>query len=143
MMQPRGILETVVYARDLGAARRFYVDVLGLEVYAEQADRHVFFRCGSGMFLVFNPDTTAKEVTTVNGSDIPLHGATGVGHMAFVMTEVEIKSWRTQLGQHGVPIESEVVWPNGAISLYFRDPAGNVLELATPRLWGLSEEKFE
>jgi catechol 2,3-dioxygenase-like lactoylglutathione lyase family enzyme len=141
-MHPRGILETAIYARDLDAARRFYVEVLGLTVHAEQTGRHVFFRCGHGMLLIFNPDTTLTEVTTVNGSNIPLHGATGVGHMAFVMTEAEIESWRVQLKRHSVPIESEIFWPNGARSLYFRDPAGNVLEFATPRLWGLSEEQF-
>ena len=26
-------------------------------------------------------------------------------------------------------------WPNGARSLYFRDPAGNSVEIAEPRLW--------
>ena len=38
----------------------------------------------------------------------------------------------------GVAIESEVDWPSGGTSLYFRDPAGNVLELAPPTLWGVT-----
>ena len=139
-MSPPGILETAVYCRDLDAARRFYCEVLGLELFAEQRGRHLFFRCGRGVLLVFNPDATASEVTTVNGSAIPLHGATGPSHMAFAVREAELDGWRTRLASAGVAIESEVVWPRGGQSLYFRDPAGNSLELATPRLWGLSED---
>jgi catechol 2,3-dioxygenase-like lactoylglutathione lyase family enzyme len=138
-MQPHAVLETALYARDLAAARRFFVEVLGMEVLAEQADRHVFFRCGRGMLLVFNPDSTAHEVTTVNGVDIPLHGVHGPTHMAFAMRESEIDAWRDRLRRAGVVIDSEVSWPAGGHSLYFRDPAGNVLELATPRLWKLPE----
>src|SRR5262245_52643972 len=138
-MRPRGVLETAVYARDLDAARRFYGEVLGLELLSEQRGRHVFFRCGRGVFLVFHPDTTATERTRVNGSLIPLHGVAGPSHMAFAISESELAAWRERLEQSGVVIESEVNWPNGGQSLYFRDPAGNSIELATPRLWGLAE----
>jgi catechol 2,3-dioxygenase-like lactoylglutathione lyase family enzyme len=34
-----------------------------------------------------------------------------------------------------VPVESEVSWPQGGRSLYFLDPDGMVVELATPGLW--------
>ncbi len=30
----------------------------------------------------------------------------------------------------------EVNWDQGGTSLYFRDPAGNSIELAPPTLWG-------
>jgi len=46
------VLEACLYATDLDAAERFYVDVLGLERYSGMPGRHVFFRCGAGMFLV-------------------------------------------------------------------------------------------
>ena len=35
-MTPAGILETVLYARDLGATEDFYRDVLGLEPFAKR-----------------------------------------------------------------------------------------------------------
>jgi len=66
---------------------------------------------------------------------IPLHGARGPGHLAFRAPKRELPAWRRRLSEAGVPIESEVVWPNGARSIYFRDPAGNSLELATPDMW--------
>ena len=38
-----------------------------------------------------------------------------------------------------VAIEQTMDWPRGGRSFYFRDPAGNSLELATPKIWGLPE----
>ena len=40
------------------------------------------------------------------------------------------------LAASGVAVEQEVVWPRGGRSLYFRDPAGNAVELVTPGVWG-------
>jgi len=133
------VLEACLYADDLDAAERFYVQVLGLERYSSVPGRHVFFRCGAGMFLVFNPARTSGEASVVGGAIVPTHGATGPGHVAFAVPDSEIPAWRTRLEQAGVPIESEVTWPRGGRSLYFRDPAGNCLELASPKLWGLRD----
>jgi len=49
----------------------------------------------------------------------------------------EIESaWQQQLRHHNIAIESEVNWAPGVRSLYFRDPLGHLVELATPGLWG-------
>jgi hypothetical protein len=56
--------------------------------------------------------------------------------MAFVVPPAELDDWRRHLASCGVPIETEVNWPEGGCSLYFRDPAGNSIELAPPTLWG-------
>ncbi len=133
-----GVLETCVYATDLAAAERFYTDALGLSVVGRAANRHVFFRCGEGVFLVFNPDVTAVEATAVGGVGV-LHGARGPGHVAFRVRDDEIPTWRERLRARGVAIEAEVAWPEGARSIYFRDPAGNSVELASPRIWGIAE----
>lgn len=134
-MQAKSILETSVYVSDLEAAERFYTEVMGLQPHVKEEGRHVFFRCGDAMFLVFDPKTTA----TFNPKFPKMgpHGAVGPGHVAFRCEEAELDSWRAHLAAHGVEIESEVTWPNGGFSVYFRDPAGNSLELATPALWGL------
>jgi catechol 2,3-dioxygenase-like lactoylglutathione lyase family enzyme len=47
----------------------------------------------------------------------------------------DIEAWREQLVKAGVAIEADFTWPNGARSIYFRDPAGNSVEIAEPRLW--------
>jgi catechol 2,3-dioxygenase-like lactoylglutathione lyase family enzyme len=94
----------------------------------------VFFRCGAGVFLVFHPEATATP-----GGPTPPHGARGPGHLAFAVPEAELPAWRERLAAHAVALETEVAWPRGGRSLYFRDPAGNSVELATPAVWGLAE----
>ena len=138
-MRLLGILETCICSPDLEAAERFYTTVFGLEVISRVRGRHVFFRCGQGVFLVFDPKQTSTAITTVAGTPIPLHGTQGAGHTAFAIKEAELDAWRARLDQLGVPIEVEIAWPEGCHSIYVRDPAGNSIELATPRLWGLPE----
>lgn len=133
-MKAKEILETCLYADDLRAVEEFYRSILGLEVIARSAGRHVFFRCGNRVFLIFNPAKTLEL-----GTDFPPHGTNGPGHAAFAVRMNELPAWRTFLEQNGVTIESEVTWPGGGRSLYFRDPAGNSLELATPKIWGIDE----
>ena len=139
-MQLRGILETAVYATDLDAAQDFYGRVLGLPLISRAAGRHVFFRCGEDVFLVFNAAETEVQHSTVGGGIVPPHGAHGPSHMAFRVREDEIPAWREHLVSEGVAIESEITWPRGGRSIYFRDPAGHSIELASPKLWGLAEE---
>jgi catechol 2,3-dioxygenase-like lactoylglutathione lyase family enzyme len=139
-MKVRGVLESCLYATDLAAAERFYTSVLGLEVLSHVADRHIFFRCGQGVLLIFNPERTRAEQTAVGGSLVPLHGTEGAGHLAFAVAEAELDAWRERLLGLDVQIESEVSWPRGGRSLYFRDPAGNSIELAQPGIWALSEQ---
>jgi catechol 2,3-dioxygenase-like lactoylglutathione lyase family enzyme len=127
------VLETCLYARDLDAARWFYGRVLGLELLMEQPGRHLFFRCGAGMLLVFDPEATLR--TDGDARAVP-HGATGPGHVAFAIPEADLPRWRQRIRDEGVELEAEVEWPRGGRSLYVRDPAGNSIELATPSLWG-------
>jgi catechol 2,3-dioxygenase-like lactoylglutathione lyase family enzyme len=131
------VLETCLYATDLAAAERFYSGVLRLDAFARAEGRHVFFRCGEAVFLVFNPDVTGAAPGAVGGVPVPAHGARGAGHVAFAVAEAELPAWRERLGAAGVEVEAEIEWPRGGRSLYVRDPAGNSVELATPRIWGL------
>jgi catechol 2,3-dioxygenase-like lactoylglutathione lyase family enzyme len=127
-----GILETCLYVDDLIAAEEFYTRILGVKPFSRVEDRHVFFQLGHSMLLLFNPYQTVKP-----GGDVPPHGAHGPGHVAFAVAPDNIPRWREHLQQQEVAIEVEVVWPSGGQSLYFRDPSGNSLEVATGRVWGL------
>lgn len=66
---------------------------------------------------------------------MPPHGARGPGHLCLSANTAQITLWRARLTAAGHPVEADFDGPNGARSLYFRDPAGNSLELAEPRLW--------
>jgi catechol 2,3-dioxygenase-like lactoylglutathione lyase family enzyme len=132
MDEIQGIVETGVYVDDLDRAVAFYHDVLGLPVLSREDGRHVFFRAGAAtVLLVFLAETTRK------GDVLPAHGASGPGHFAFGVPAGSLSAWRERLARHGVAIEKEVDWPRGGRSLYFRDPAGNSVEILTPRVWGL------
>ena len=133
-MQPKAILESAVYAADLAAAEAFYAGLLGLTVIAKVPGRHVFFRVGAGVLLVFNPEATV--VPSLNPAlPVPTHGARGQGHVCFAASRDEIADWHRRLAAAGVEVEAEFDWPNGARSLYVRDPAGNSVEFAEPGLW--------
>ena len=53
-----GILETVLYAADLDAVEGFYRDILGLDLFTKVPGRHLFYRCGNQVLLIFNPEAT-------------------------------------------------------------------------------------
>ena len=135
-MSPAGILETVLYAKDLEATEAFYREVLGLEPFAKLGGRHLFYRCGGQVFLIFNPDAT-EVAPAPDALPVPPHGARGPGHICFRATAAEIDAWVERLRAKGVAVESDFEWPRGGRSIYFRDPAGNCLEFAEPRIWGL------
>lgn len=132
-MSGPAILEAALYAEDLEAAEAFYSGVLGLEVVLRKEGAHVFFRCAGAILLVFDPRAT--EGQGGGALPVPPHGARGAGHLCLAAGGAEIEGWRARLESAGIAIEADFRWPNGARSLYVRDPAGNSLEFAEPRLW--------
>jgi catechol 2,3-dioxygenase-like lactoylglutathione lyase family enzyme len=137
-MKPSGILESALYVDDLDRAEAFYRDVLGLEPIAAVKGRHVFFRCGDGILLVFNAEETARPLPPGARFPVPPHGASGQGHLCFRAEAAEIEAWRGRLESLGIAIEADFTWPSGGRSIYFRDPSGNSLEFAEPGIWGIA-----
>lgn len=133
-MKIKAIVETAIYVDDLLAAETFYGAILGLPVMGKEPGRHVFFQVGmANVLLVF------MAAATLKGGLLPPHGASGPGHFALGIEAESLDAWRKHLRDRGVSIEREVEWPRGGKSLYFRDPAGNSVELLTPGLWGLPD----
>jgi catechol 2,3-dioxygenase-like lactoylglutathione lyase family enzyme len=128
------VAEAVLYVDDLPAAVAFYRDVLGLPVSASFAD---------AAFLQAGPDSTVilfdRAGLARRKSQIPHHGAEGPGHVALAVAGADMDTWREKLLASGVNIEHEQDWPQGTHSIYFRDPAGNSVELIEddhyPRVW--------
>lgn len=127
------VLETCLYVDDLACAEQFYGQTLGLSCVSRSEGRHAFFRIGRGMLLIFDPRASSDP-----DSKLPPHGASSGGHVAFAVEQRELPAWQARLDEAGVAIEQVVVWPSGDRSLYFRDPAGNSLELTSPAIWGIA-----
>ena len=129
-----GVLETAIYVDDLGRARAFYSQVLSLECVLDTPRMLTFAVAPAQVLLVFRRGMTADDAETPGGL-VPGHHAEGPAHFAFAIGAEAYELWKAHLQALGVPLRSEVRWPKGGRSLYFDDPDGNVLELATPGLW--------
>ncbi|MGX5848545.1 VOC family protein [Mesorhizobium sp. PL10] len=136
-MQPSAILESALYVTDLHAAETFYRDVIGLEPLGKVENRHVFFRCGAGVLLLFNAEATKIPPAPDARLKVPPHGTVGEGHLCFAASADELAGWKEHLQAKKIAIESEFEWPQGGRSIYIRDPSGNSIEFAEPRIWGL------
>lgn len=128
------VLETSLYFDDLDAAKRFYGEVLGLSPMFED-DRLAACPIGAqSVLLMFRRGHTADD-TRIPGGTVPGHEGQGRGHVAFAIDADALSDWEAHLARHDVAIESRVDWAKGGRSLFFRDPEGNLLEVATPGLW--------
>ena len=129
-----GLLETSLYVADLDRAAAFYEQVLGLRVML-RSPRLVALDAGrQGVLLLFLAGATSEDVVEAAGT-IPGHEGTGRLHMAFAVPAENLDAWRARLAGAGVALTGEMAWPRGGTSLYFSDPDGHVIELATPGLW--------
>jgi len=97
-------------------------------------DRFCAFRVQNDVLLLFKKNGS-EEPVRLPGGLIPPHATQGAGHFALAVASDDLEDWRIRLREHGILIESEMHWERGGISLYFRDPDNNLVELATPGVW--------
>lgn len=129
-----GLLETALYVDDMERAVSFYEQVLELRCML-RGERLTAFDAGrQGVLLLFRRGASLEDTHTPDGV-LPGHDGMGKLHMAFAIPAESYEAWQKHLGVAGVKIRGEMRWPKGGRSLYFEDPDGNVLELATPGLW--------
>ncbi len=128
------MLETGLYVDDLRRAATFYEGVMGLRPMLAD-DRFIAYPLDGTVLLLFKRGTADAPLHLPFGGTIPAHDGAGRLHFAFTIAAEDLEAWRAHLAAHAVAIEGEVHWPRGATSLYFRDPDGNLAEIATPGLW--------
>ena len=129
------ILETALYCDDLERAAAFYRDVLGLAIL-DAGPRLVAMDAGrASVLLLFKRGATLQGADLGKEGRIPPHDGAGPVHLAFAIPIAELPEWEIRLEEHGIEIESTVRWARGGKSLYFRDPDGHSVELATPGVW--------
>jgi catechol 2,3-dioxygenase-like lactoylglutathione lyase family enzyme len=95
----------------------------------------VFFRAGTSVLLIFNPDVTKVE------KDLPPHFGNGKIHIAFEVNKEDYKSMREKTLSKGIKIIHEQNWPGGFQSFYFLDPDEHVLEVVERGMWEVKKKE--
>jgi catechol 2,3-dioxygenase-like lactoylglutathione lyase family enzyme len=129
-----GLLETSLYARDLNRTAAFYRELFGFETLVDSPRLVAFDIAKRSVLLVFQAGATEDDIVDARGV-IPGHDAQGHLHFALSIPAEALAAWRERLAARGIEVVGEYQWPRGGMSLYFRDPDGSVVELATPGLW--------
>ena len=117
-----GVRHIAFRVRDIEAARRWYEDVLGVEVEDEFPGQALFVRFGPYYhhdLAIFQADRDA---------DLPSDNAVGLAHIALLVDSLEgVRQWYHHLKARGVDVRSS---DHGVTrSIYFTDPDGNPFEI--------------
>lgn len=120
----------VLTVRDIAVTRAFYAEVLGMsqiEFQAADGSRRWALRFGRQKLNLHQA-----------GREYAPHAArpvAGAADLCFV-SRTSLAQWQAHLAAHGIAIEEGPVARSGAVgpivSLYLRDPDGNLLEISTP-----------
>jgi catechol 2,3-dioxygenase-like lactoylglutathione lyase family enzyme len=129
-----GVLETALYVADLARAAEFYESLFGFAKLDGDARFTALEVPGRQVLLLFRRGAGTEPVR-LPGGVIPAHDGAGRLHLAFAVPEADLAAWEARLAARGIALEGRVRWPRGGTSIYFRDPDGHLVELATPGLW--------
>lgn len=89
-----GLGAVILITPNLEAQRRFYIDVLGLEVTGDYGDA-VFFRLGDQALALFGPSHHREGTARLDGA------AKGVSHLEFVIPRDAAAKWDHRLRTAG------------------------------------------
>jgi tRNA(adenine34) deaminase len=132
-----GVLETALYVEDLERSIGFYSGLFDFPVIFEERPRMVALGVAAKHVLLLFTRGLSVKGGTAPGGRIPGHDGHGILHLAFAIDKSGVEPWESRLASQGIAVESKVTWPRGGASLYFRDPDGHSVELATPGLWSV------
>ncbi len=117
----KGFFGAVLYSKDFEGTKAFLLDDLGLALVDEN-QYFVRFEASSnlGKYIDLYKTSMGKSVM----------GAGAVHHIAFGVAEIEIDSWKETLEKKGYYL-TEVKDRKFFKSIYFKEPGGIIIELAT------------
>ena len=119
--EPLGLDHLLLHVRGMDAAERFYCGVLGCAV-TSRMPQYAMLELSAGVSLVDTADP--KGAWALDGANI----GRNLDHFAIETStwdEAEMRGW---LARHGIAIEEERMAVD-ELSLYVRDPSGNLVEL--------------
>jgi catechol-2,3-dioxygenase len=112
-----GFAELTLETTDLSGMERFYREVLGLQVLAREDDR-IWLAAGErGRLGLWTPGS--KEFGDRGGRHV---------HFAFAVSRGALDALARRLREDGAEVRGPVEHPGDDRSIYFRDPAGNLVE---------------
>jgi len=120
-----GVLETALYVDDMERSVQFYQKIFGFQVIDAFGRGSALSVCERQVLLIFKKRAS------------PDHDGSGQLHLAFAIPASELNHWEQWLTENGIAIEQRRTWTWGGQSVYFRDPDGHLLELATPGVWSI------
>jgi catechol-2,3-dioxygenase len=143
MPGPLGMFEVQLVVGDLAGMAAFYRDRLGLEVSLEDPERgRTHFRLGRGQLILAraegeeaSPDWPGLPPPLLTGGDRrgPTPERHGPVHFALEVELDELLAAESRLRAEGLDVRGPLRWPSGRLSIYLRDPEGNVAELISGR----------
>jgi catechol 2,3-dioxygenase-like lactoylglutathione lyase family enzyme len=125
-----GILESSLYVDDLAASKRFYEKLFGFRVISDFGERGCAMQAGLHQVLLLFRKGASLSIQSP-------HDGEGNLHIAFAVAASELANWEAWLAESGIPVEEKRTWERGGQSVYFRDPDGHLLEIATPGVWSI------
>lgn len=129
LVRVTGINHVSISARDLEESTRFYVDVFGMEPIATPifATRVQWLRCGNLQLHLFLDESGAA----------PTRHHIGLTVDDFAAAYDAVANWTSSEWGNDL-----VELPSGQVQLYFRDPAGNLIELNWPDVSTLDRSRY-
>lgn len=118
----------ILLSRDLDASRRFYHDILGLEIAREDAGDRIVFRSGSGSQVVVTLSTVGtRDTQTQLGWRVPdIHAA---------LADLRARGVRIEQYEAPDPVtDADGIADMGhSWAAWFIDPSDNVLAVVQPK----------
>jgi len=131
MVKTRGFLHITIAVADVARSTIFYRDMLGCEII-HQNPIMTFMKTGDDQFVL----TQIDDYVSPNAPGLPDEDTT-LFHHAFLVDDDDYERAVARLSRDGVPTwecteRGHTTFP-GRRHIYFQDPDGNSIELATLR----------
>jgi catechol 2,3-dioxygenase-like lactoylglutathione lyase family enzyme len=126
-----GIDHILLLVSGMAPAVRFYTEVLGCTV-EDELPQYGMLQLRAGAALIDLVDIAAPEA---GWAKPPVAGGRNVDHLCLALAVHDEAALRRHLARHRVEIIEEGVHGGSrgeSLSLYIRDPSGNVIELKGP-----------